>query len=443
MKARLQEMAVHLRQPWLLCILCISVIPIFPEFVSPFLAGGALWAARLDAKAHHRALSAGMLGKCLLLYMAYVAFGVLYSANPFNSVSTLLMWGVMFLVYVSMSTVLTNKRRFDTALFCLVLVAGFVGLIACFQYALGRLGVDLSMQFWGWVDREVYAWFPMPLELCDFGLRASSTFNNPNILAEYLIMVLPFAIYYAFQAKRPLVRFLCRCCLLTAAGGIAFSFSRGSYLALLCVAAILCLANIRKITVFLMSAVSLMVLVPDSILERLFSVASRDGSISERWQIWGTGLKEVLEAPLFGYGPGVQHSWDMLMSVGINRPHMHNLALELLVEGGLIALVLFLLIGYKMLRSGMRLLRKPDSKALGVALICFVAAFSMHGLVDFPLLTPKLVATFMMAVGFFDSACRLYAGQKTESLSGLLLPDALLERRRPLGDSVAFYGKTK
>lgn len=442
MKARLQDIVMNLRQPWLMCVLCIAVIPIFPEFISPLLAGGALWAALRDAKIHRRTLSVGALGKILLLYMAYMAFGVLYSANPFNSIATLMMWVVMFLVYVSMTTVLTNRHRFNTALFCIAAVAGFVGFIACLQYGLGRLGVDISMQFWGWIDRVVYEWFPMPLNLSDFGLRASSTFNNPNILAEYLVMVLPFVIYYSFSGKRTWVRMFCRCCLLAALGGIAFSFSRGSYLALLCMVAVLCIANIRKITVFLMSAVSMMVLIPSSVLERLFSVVGTDGSISQRWQIWGIGLQGIAEAPLFGYGPGVQNSWDLLIAGGVDAPHMHNLVLELLVEGGLIALAIFLVLGYKMLRSSIHLAMNADSKSLGIALVCFVVAFSMHGMVDFPLLSPKLVSSFMMVIGFSDCACHLYMDQKTEGLSALL-PSALLRRRRAVGDGVAFYSKTK
>ena len=105
----------------------------------------------------------------------------------------------------------------------------------------------VPQQFWAWIDKVLYQWFPMPLNLSDFGMRVSTTFNNPNIAAEYFIMVLPLVIYYAFSGRRSRIRILCRCCLLAALGGIAFSFSRGSYLALLCIVAVLCIANYRKL----------------------------------------------------------------------------------------------------------------------------------------------------------------------------------------------------
>lgn len=93
-------------------------------------------AAARDAKQRRSTLAVGTLGKLLLVFMLYMALGVFYSANPFNSVSTLSMWVIMFLIYVSMTTVLCNKHRLDTALFSISLVAGIVGLISCFQYGL-------------------------------------------------------------------------------------------------------------------------------------------------------------------------------------------------------------------------------------------------------------------------------------------------------------------
>ncbi len=440
MKALVTDIRNHLRQPWLLSILFIAIIPIFPEYISIPLAGASLWAAARDAKQRRSTLAVGTLGKLLLVFMLYMALGVFYSANPFNSVSTLSMWVIMFLIYVSMTTVLCNKQRLDTALFSISLVAGIVGLISCFQYGLNLVFGGVPQQFWAWIDKVLYQWFPMPLNLSDFGMRVSTTFNNPNIAAEYFIMVLPLVIYYAFSGRRSRIRILCRCCLLAALGGIAFSFSRGSYLALLCIVAVLCIANYRKLLLIVMSAVSLLVLVPESIMERFFSIGSNDGSISQRWQIWGVSIEGILERPIFGRGPGIQNSWDMLMAGGVNAPHTHNLVLELLVEGGVIALAIMMIIGFKMLRGGVHLAMKGESSSMGVMIIAFVVAFIMYGMVDFPLLSPKLVGVFMMVVACADCASHLYMEQKNDPLASFL-PTRLLRRRLTQG-GVA-YSKTK
>lgn len=73
-------------------------------------------------------------------------------------------------------------------------------------------------------------------------------------------------------------------------------------------------------------------------------------------------------------------------------------------------------------------------------IIAFVVAFIMYGMVDFPLLCPKLVGVFMMVVACADCASHLYMEQKNEPLVSFL-PARFLRRRLTQG-GVA-YSKTK
>ena len=130
----------------------------------------------------------------------------------------------------------------------------------------------------------------------------------------------------------------------------------------------------------------------------------------------------------------------MLMAGGVNAPHTHNLVLELLVEGGVIALAIMMIIGFKMLRGGVHLAMKGESSSMGVMIIAFVVAFIMYGMVDFPLLSPKLVGVFMMVVACADCASHLYLEQKNDPLASFL-PTRLLRRRLTQG-GVA-YSKTQ
>ena len=441
MKARLYDIKSHLRQPWLLSILFVAFIPVFPEYICPILAICAFVAAYYDARLHRREMAVGTVGKLLLIYIAYMAFTVLFSKNPMNSIATVLMWVVAFLVYMSMTTVLSNRHRFDTALFCVTLIAGLVGFIACVQYVLNAwFDVKVSFYFWQWIDEVVYRIFPMPLTLDIHEMRAASTFNNPNVMAEYLIMLIPFAAYYAFSGRRTGARVLCRVCLLFALGGVLFSFSRGSYLALLVIILVFCVANYRKWSMILLGGISAVALIPASVYTRLFSVGSMDGSISDRFRIWGVALEEIAKQPIFGSGPGVQNFWDILQSSRIAAPHTHNLVLQLLVEGGIIALVLMVLIGWKTFRGSYDMLRKPgESRIIGVVLIAFIGAFIVYGMVDFPFLCPKLVTSFMLVLGFSDCASHLYLGNGVQALSKVV-PIGALTRRQAEG---AVFFKTK
>ena len=188
-KERLRDIRDNLKQPWLLALLCVSGIPLFPEYIAPLLAGGALLAAYFDARERQRRVMVGTLGKWILVYIAYMAFGLLYTPHFLSTLSTAAMWAVMFLAYLAVTTVLTDRSRFDTALFCISLVAGLAGLIGCLQYGLRAfLGLDISLQFWRFIDQVVFEWLPLKLLPITTDLRVSSTFNNPNIFAEYLVI---------------------------------------------------------------------------------------------------------------------------------------------------------------------------------------------------------------------------------------------------------------
>ena len=441
MKAQWMNFKTHLRQPWLLCILCVASIPVFPEYICPILAIGAFVAAYYDAKIHRRELAVGTVGKLLLVYMAYMALTVILSKNPMNSIATVLMWLVTFLIYVSMTTVLSNRHRFDTALFCVTLSAGVVGFIACLQYILNVwLNVEVSFYFWQWIDEVVYRFFPVPLVLDIHEMRSASTFNNPNIMAEYLIMMIPFVAYYAFSGRRTGMRIFCRLCLLFALGGVLFSFSRGSYLALMVIALVFSVANIRKWSIIFMAGISVVALVPTSVYARLLSLGQMDQSIIDRIRMWDVALAEIAKHPIFGSGPGVQTIWDLLIANRIDAPHTHNLVLQLLVEGGIIALVLMLMIGWKTFRTSYAMIRKPgESRIIGAVFVAFIGAFIMYGMVDFPLLCPKLVSTFMLVLGFSDGAARIYLERRVYALSSFLPKGSTLHRR---AESTA-YIKTK
>ena len=109
------------------------------------------------------------------------------------------------------------------------------------------------------------------------------------------------------------------------------------------------------------------------------------------------------------------------MAHGIDAPHTHNLVLQLLIEGGLIALVIMMMIGWRTLRGGLQMLKCPqEGRMLGVVTVAFVGAFVLYGMVDFPFLCPKLVTSFMLVMGISDCASRIYLDQRVQALSSLV-----------------------
>lgn len=438
--SRLTDKLHKLRKPWIWAVVSVALMPLFPEYVCPILAIFSLVAAHYDAKSHHREISVGLVGKLLIVYIGFMAVGVLYSKNTMNSIATVLMWLDAFLVYMALSTVLNSRRRFDKALLFITITAGIVGLIACLQYVL-NIWFDIKVPFYFWqkLDYIVYENFPMPLWLDIHEPRSASTFTNQNVMAEYFIMVIPFVAYYAFSKRKKLPSFVGRMCLLLALGGVACSFSRGAYLAVMVMVLVFCVANVRRWSLLVMGGISVLSLIPSSVFARLFSVGSMDGSISERLGIWNICLDQIVKTPLLGLGPGIQNVWDTLIANGIYAPHAHNLFLQLLMEGGIIALGLIAAIAFKVLYNSMHMIRQSrETRSMGAVFIAFIGAFATFGMVDFPFLCPKLVCTFMLAAGFADATSHIFLGENVRTFSHIFSSRPALK-----AEQNAVYSKTK
>lgn len=96
-------------------------------------------------------------------------------------------------------------------------------------------------------------------------------------------------------------------------------FSRGSYLGLLVIVLILCITNAKRIVPFLLSLISLLILVPQSVLSRFLSIGGVDFSIAERFSIWEVALKTFGKSPIFGLGPGCGEFLGCAVGIGGQR----------------------------------------------------------------------------------------------------------------------------
>ena len=415
---RIDAAARWFREPWRLSVLLVALIPALPDYVCPLLAMGALAAALVDARRRGGRMTSGPLGWLVAAYTVYMAVGLIYTPHVGSTLSTVGMWAVMLTAYLATTTALVSRERLRAALLCNSVTAGVTGLIGCGQYLLGLLSNGRTpIHFWGFLDNIVLKWFPIELLPLTTELRVSSTFNNPNIFGEYLIMVIPFVAYFAFSGKKSGIKVVCRVSLLLAAGAVLFTFSRACYFALVAAALVFCLGSGKRFVLLAPAGAAGLLLMPDAVVQRLLSLRLSDVSVNERARVLQAGIQAVARHPLAGVGAGVSNSWDILRQEGINAPHMHNLYLQILVEGGVPALLLMLVVLAALLRIGVCLVKNgAESRSLGIAFLAFFVAFLFLGLVEFPFLTPKLVGVFLLVLGLGDSASGIFLGRPPRGL---------------------------
>ncbi|MBQ8682963.1 MAG: O-antigen ligase family protein [Clostridia bacterium] len=451
MKTSLRQIRQDLKQPHQLALLLVALIPLFPEYISFFLVIAAAVLAFCHLRVAGKKLAIGTIGKLMLAYIGYTAFTLLYSQNRFVTLCNVGMWAFFFLVYLILYNLLTDTDRYDSMMLYITGVAGLVGLIACLQYRICLFTNSNFIEVWGWLDDIVFPLIPLDLTVPEYVMRSCSTFTNPNSLSMYLTAVAPFVVYFNFYERRDGLRLFCRICLFLCFGGVIFSFCRGGYLAILLLAIALLLLNIRhRFTTVSLYAMCTALLIPDEVFKRFVTIipgislgeqlldnsslstdithnagellvtpsdiinsSTADLAVNDRYRMWLEAMESIGNRPIFGHGMGNGVSQEILADAGINAPHSHNIVLELLLGGGIIALIIMALIGFKAVKNGIELMRNGYGYSfwIGFAVLGFAACFCIQGMVDHPLLTPKLVANFMMVMALIERANYLYTAK--------------------------------
>ena len=448
------------QEPWMRVVLYVTLMLFLPEYLSPVMAFLALLAARKDVTLRGASLRGGSFALPLFLYLIYTVIGLTYADNTLSALGAVGLWSVMPLLYVSLTSVLTERRRLNAALAYFSVGIGINGAIACVQYiAKATFKLNVDMQCWAWLDRILNTICDYPV-FDDFGNRASASFMNPNVLAEFMIIFLPFMFYLLSRKTNDRRRPVVRMAAILTIFGLLFTFCRGAYLALGLILALFFAMNVRKAPLLLLIALAVLLLIPSGVYARLFSISDatdyaggvienagdgegdslldniidnaedpQDGktpnkSLSERVQVWAASLDAILKRPLFGYGPGGHNIKALLQSYDVAPPHAHNLVLQLLLEGGIFSLLMWLAIAFSAVRKGYRLLMRSHRPQIGMAVLAFVCGFCMISMTDYPFLTPKLIGGVVVALGLIDVIYEIYA------------PNAA--KLRPLKDCILF-----
>lgn len=231
-------------------------------------------------------------------------------------------------------------RTYDWLLrctWCALIAASVVALYGVYQYFSGSVA-DAG----AWLDSSMFT---------DIAGRVVSTLENPNMLAEYLILVFPLAAAQLL-ARGSGAR---RCAAFFACGAIGaciiLTWSRGAWLGLLFAGLVFLLIWNRRTIYLILAGVAsvpfLPFLLPDSIVSRFTSIGNiADTSTSYRVNIWHGAIRMLSDYWYCGVGIG-ESAWRTVyprysLAAIETAPHAHNLYLQVWVEMGVIGLLLLL-----------------------------------------------------------------------------------------------------
>jgi putative inorganic carbon (HCO3(-)) transporter len=302
-----------------------------------------------------------------------------------------------------------TKNRIFTIWAALIAGAFLVSLYGLYQYKIGVAPLAT------WEDPNVE----------DKATRIYSTLNNPNLLAGYLLPLIPvsFALTMATACASGWKRLLSLPFLgATAAIAVAtlLTGSRGGYLGLAGVAAVLGIVSLLRLwrekpklrplvllaVVLIPVAMAVVVHAMPSVEHRIVSMlAGREhSSNSYRFNVWQSSWQMFLDNWWFGIGPGnstFKLAYGLYMRSGFDALGTYCVPLEVAVEAGILGLASFAwLILAVLARAHRTFWTATDAQVrwLAVGAAGAISGMMMHGLVDTVFYRPQVQLVFWLMV---------------------------------------------
>jgi len=347
-------------------------------------------------------------------------------ANPLWAVKySLKLLGGILLFYLVVDTIET-KEQLKKVMFIFILSGCIVSMLGIFE----RVFPDL-------MKKVLWIFNPQQFHLPEGDtLRIKSSFIYPNILAQYLEIIIMVFIGFLLRRKGPfketcwdLIRkwFLPLVVFVMLSETLILTYSRGGLIALmgglLFVLILTCKIETLKSyskKIFFAFAIVIVLFSITTIYDTVFSQRLKSifkpsyQANLERIYLWQSALKMIKEHPFIGVGPD-NYRWiyaeryasfspfsSMRIVGGIPSTNSNNLYLESFANTGIIGIILFIWLISKIFIYLVEILKYCQDKFLiciTLGIIGSFASFFIHGLVDCFWQFQSIVILFWIIVG--------------------------------------------
>ena len=236
--------------------------------------------------------------------------------------------------------------------------------------------------------------------------RVYSTLGNPNVLGEYLLLIIPTAVACFFVAKNNIFKLF----YFFAAGVmmvcLILTYSRGCYLGIMVAAGVfMVLLDRRFIILGILGLLLMPFVLPDTIINRFMSIGNmQDSSTSYRFYIYMGTISMLKDYWLSGIGPGQSAYNKVYPYYGYNQisaPHSHNTFLQVMCDTGIMGIILFVSVIYQFFKLLFRAYINIDDKTTKIFVISFmssISGFIVQSLFDYTFYNYRVTLLFWIYI---------------------------------------------
>lgn len=401
----------------------IGISFLMPEYIAPLFVFVFYIIFLRHFKKTGRNAKVGALGKSFMVYMSYMIISGIWSNTHILSSLIGLLWMGCFLMYLEIANTVNQKEKLKNAITALNISSGIIGLIAILEFVTYNLSKHtdwfnfrVANPLYYEINDKIFSLFPFEIVNYIFASRASSTFDNPLILATFLAVTTPFCAFSSVFFKHSRNRKIGRYCLVFSLGGIICTESRGAYIAIALSLFTLLVSN-KKIFKRLMPFIFVLSIgIPLAIALRSKNSTGANeflASNNNRIAIWSVCADLFRENWVIGLGAGTENiHQEIIARLGINRTHAHNLFLEIATEGGIIGIILATVVIGFVIRNLVKLfyLKNDAYRPYAVLYTSSLIGFLVMSLYEFTLQSPKELMIIFTLFGFIEATYRMATG---------------------------------
>ena len=251
-----------------------------------------------------------------------------------------------------------------------------------------------------------------PNSVADGTVRIYSTLENPNLLAGYLLPVLPLALVALLRWPGRARKLFALTALVLGISALVLTYSRGAWMGLVAEAAVILLLlavratrawpllwrRLLPLLLLLGGAALLVILVTqvEPLRVRVMSLVAgrQDSSNNFRINVWLAALDMVQARPWLGIGPGndaFNQIYPLFQQPKFNALSAYSIPLELAVEAGIPGLLAGIGLLLASLRSATSLWRSDSCFSLpALAAIAVIVGLTVQGLTDTIFFRPEV-----------------------------------------------------
>lgn len=399
---------VIIHKPEISMIVTVATLPFLPTMVICAEIIITLFLYLLKVARGKRSLKFDFLDFFVLLFAVFTFLGGAFSVTPSSSLPPACVFVCFIASYFLIVNLIKTKELVKKLLFSSVFSFLICSLYGVYQNFFATPDTT-------WTDEDMFS---------DIETRVVSTFENPNVFGEYLIMLIPVAFALFIIAKSFTQRTFTFASLCASVLALVYTWSRGAWLGFIAAMLVLLVIINRKALgayVFGILAVPLAIpVLPSSVIERFSSIGNMtDSSTSYRVFIWEAATNMINDYFVSGIGIGVdafQTVYSEYALAGIETaPHSHNLYLQILLELGIFGFAVFVFAMFLFFAKVFTFLKDSDSreaKLMAGAISCGIIAILVQGLTDYVWYNYRVFAFFWMMIATAVAVVNVYKAKQ-------------------------------